>query len=1780
MLALINLLIRLLKENEGAPSTDIQEKLGALQSLLTKLDGLFKEAEQALTPEYISSKKQRRFFTHFLQYNHPELYKAQQTLTKIIDDSASNNNINPAKLERLKSIIGNLRDRANEKLNDVNNAASSRGKSSPPVISSFIKQFITCLNAPLTRKTPRIPTNADEQFSAVLTALQPKIETAQKKRHKQGLYTNPSCFLSYTWGNPEHERIVAKVASQLKQAGLHVFFDRWEDVPGKQIQHFVSKVNTANWILLFGSQLYKEKYDKRANYQSDREHVVRTEAQIMNTIAMHSTQSQQSIIPILLEGTHETALPQPFFNNQIAIDFSDGDYIEHIERLIATLYHIPPKTAPVRNATAASASASNKDDAPEYLLRLLKSDLTPEVFAASLNTLDSIHLSELLQTQDDDGNTPLHIAMQHQTNSIQNLLLQHIDRLENTESYYSQPNHAGQTPKDLARQPFTPEPGSSAAHAASQPAQNNTLSHITVDNHSTFIAGDTVGTQYIQSQTINQTIYQHGNNTNSTTPPQQSTEVTQTLRIYNFVTCLFQHYQQQTKIQQHTLTLDALKHNYIEQQYSFRITGEAPKSMLEYITNWLKTPAPPTLLILGEAGGGKTLLTQYWEQNLWQLLKPEWHSVPAKQTITDYVSTLNLTSAVLYHQRQWWLHFQEGQTAEQVKISNLPAYPFVTPLHQHTYQSLQMEPKLREQLSHQIHCYWLCQKKSFVPIWIPLGDYNADKALNCVPSHVQSILSHKDSAFDGNDLSALRETVRFLCLFDGYDEIKCTERQFKENLYRSNGLNRWPAKALFTCRSQYFDSLGMNNLCFNSVNTEPATQIYLTQFKPTDIKAYIEQYANTHHLLNPEQLITELNEQPKLIELLATPLLLNLYLKSHTPGEQQPKNHWELYQKLMQGLFKRQANQFFVAHPNCKLRLEDLARRYEILSAKLAFELFTQNKDVLARDSESYAQPSSNQQADPHLASFFSGEDPAHEALCRGHPFKRTSEGHYGFIHESFKEFFTAKHLLADLKQAATTQAAQAWNTIVLPQKPAILRFLREAIEAQSTESQYTLKAQLWNWVTLKTEERSNCSANSATLLVQLGESFSKKDLSGTHLVGANLSGGMFDGTNFTEANCREVNFSQTWLRCANFTNAILSDTEWGEYPKLELKGVVLAIYAGAKGITQIATADGAKIHLWNGVTGEQLATLKGHTKDITCLSYSADGGQLASGSDDRTVRLWNLERGCEQASLVGHTSSVYCLSYSADGRQLASGSDDSMVRLWNLERGCEQASLVGHTGYVYCLSYSADGRQLASGSLDRTVRLWNLERGCEQATLEGHTSLVSCLSFSADGRQLASGSNDRTVRLWNLERGCSQATLEGHTNTVSCLSFSADGRQLASGSHDSTVRLWNLERGCEQATLEGHTDWVRCLSYSADGRQLASGSYDRTVRLWNLERGCEQASLEGHTNTVWCLSYSPDGRQLASGCLDRTVRLWNLERGCAQATLEGHTDWVRCLSYSADGRQLASGSLDSTVRLWNLERGCAEATLERHTLAINCLSYSADGRQLASGSDDSTVRLWNLERGCAEATLEGHTWSVNCLSYSADGRQLASGSYDGTVRLWNLERGCAEATLEGHTSYVECLSYSADGRQLASGSDDNTVRLWNLERGCAEATLVGHTSWVRCLSYSADGRQLASGSDDKTLRIWNPTNHVCLKILCFHLPIQALVWNEKFLALACGKEIVYLQTPQSSKPKSWYAVWRGACSPLLFCHDLKLSGAICDSTTKHLLTQYGAKKPGRCILS
>ena len=54
-----------------------------------------------------------------------------------------------------------------------------------------------------------------------------------------------------------------------------------------------------------------------------------------------------------------------------------------------------------------------------------------------------------------------------------------------------------------------------------------------------------------------------------------------------------------------------------------------------------------------------------------------------------------------------------------------------------------------------------------------------------------------------------------------------------------------------------------------------------------------------------------------------------------------------------------------------------------------------------------------------------------------------------------------------------------------------------------------------------------------------------------------------------------------------------------------------------------------------------RLATLKGHTGEVSSVAFAPDGKTLATGSWDQTVKVWDITTGKELATLKGHSGVV-----------------------------------------------------------------------------------------------------------------------------------------------------------------------------------------------------------------------------------------------------------------------------------------------------------------------------------------------------------------------------------------------------------------------------------------------------------------------------------------------------------------------------------------------------------
>lgn len=574
----------------------------------------------------------------------------------------------------------------------------------------------------------------------------------------------------------------------------------------------------------------------------------------------------------------------------------------------------------------------------------------------------------------------------------------------------------------------------------------------------------------------------------------------------------------------------------------------------------------------------------------------------------------------------------------------------------------------------------------------------------------------------------------------------------------------------------------------------------------------------------------------------------------------------------------------------------------------------------------------------------------------------------------------------------------------------------------------------------------------------------------------------------------------------------------------------VTRIIFSPDGQTLASRSKDQTVHLWDVATGEQKGALTGHPSPVSRIIFSPDGSTLTSMSDDKTIYLWDTATGERKKTIANQgviteplerQEMIESVSFSSDGGTLATVRFNNTIRLWDTTTGALIQTLtnqeidVKQTDYqkkIEKVLFSSDRRMLVSITGGGNIHLWDVVTGTYKLLTESLGSVWSA-ALSPDVRTLATATFDGTIRLWDVATGKHKKTINNlyvrldRTYRTDNIPLSPNGEKFATGDYDGTVYLWDGVTRQEQR-LSGQVYHLkdqpsRNVLFSPDGSTLASWgmSKDVPIQLWDVTTGKRQRTLTGHAVWIKRVAFSPDGNTLASWSShdETTIRLWDVGTGKHKLTLTGHIRLVESVAFSPDGKTLVSGGLDSTVHLWDAVTGKNIRTFTDEHLTnqqmaqssdVMTVSFSVDGSRLASGRRDGLIQLWNVATGQLLQTFRGHVDAIASVSFSFDGLSIASTGKDATARLWDVATGQQKRLLAGYKGTIWRVKFYPNGLPLVSDLNDaENIRLWDLRTCQLKKRLTGHASWVTGLSFSADGKTLASVGFDDTVLLWDLTS-------------------------------------------------------------------------------------------
>ncbi len=189
------------------------------------------------------------------------------------------------------------------------------------------------------RATPLAPTTATLNQNL-------NKETFEKALHEFKAYSDSkekkiTCFISYAWGIPEDEQWVEQFAKDLERGGCNILFDRWHTRKGHDTIDFVEKIlaEETDYIIVVGSKLFLEKYNKFSKDKNKREHVLKIEMRLLNYLVGFNKQHSDRVIPVLMEGSPEESLP-PLLRIKNITDFVTYSYYDQMCELLRDLHQI------------------------------------------------------------------------------------------------------------------------------------------------------------------------------------------------------------------------------------------------------------------------------------------------------------------------------------------------------------------------------------------------------------------------------------------------------------------------------------------------------------------------------------------------------------------------------------------------------------------------------------------------------------------------------------------------------------------------------------------------------------------------------------------------------------------------------------------------------------------------------------------------------------------------------------------------------------------------------------------------------------------------------------------------------------------------------------------------------------------------------------------------------------------------------------------------------------------------------------------------------------------------------------------------------------------------------------------------------------------------------------------------------------------------------------------------------------------------------------------------
>jgi len=221
-------------------------------------------------------------------------------------------------------------------------------------------------------------------------------------------------------------------------------------------------------------------------------------------------------------------------------------------------------------------------------------------------------------------------------------------------------------------------------------------------------------------------------------------------------------------------------------------------------------------------------------------------------------------------------------------------------------------------------------------------------------------------------------------------------------------------------------------------------------------------------------------------------------------------------------------------------------------------------------------------------------------------------------------------------------------------------------------------------------------------------------------------------------------------------------------------------------------------MYIWDTMNGEQLRKFKAHSKTVTKIVVSEDGGLIVTAGADLVINVWLFSQ---------------IFQNEADWRYEINANTQELSNFRPIY------TLIRHMGVITDLALSPKSiSKLVSTSVDKACIFWDCYKGTMIKDIRCESE-INCLHYDYFGDRVYLGCKNSKIYLYFLNEKANDLKLD------------------AMGQSDKVPKKFDIRKQSREKTeFVGHEGEVHSLVYYAELKLLISGGGDGKIIFWNLE--------------------------------------------------------------------------------------------------------------------------------------------------------------------------------------------------------------------------------------------------------------------------------------------------------------------------------------------------------